>query len=107
MWESPPIEKLQEAIENPNNPIGMRMRSAYFLKQAYENAIRNKSSDDDDDNNSNNATVDIDDVVVQTLCQGLLDQRHGSLLRHEFAYVMGQTRDERVCITFFKGLMEF
>jgi len=26
-----------------------------------------------------------------------LDERHGSLLRHEFAYVMGQIRDERCC----------
>jgi hypothetical protein len=112
MFEPPPLAKLQEAIASPSQPIGMRMRAAYFLRQAYENAIRNK--DDGKDNDDSAASVDdalsggevqegggikgkaIDDIVIETLGQGLLDPEHGSLLRHEFAYVMGQLRDERV-----------
>ena len=111
MFEAPPLSKLKEAIASPSEPIGMRMRAAYFLRQAYENAMRNKDlagggSDInlDDKNVERNATLSnsereskaVDDIVIETLSQGLLDQEHGSLLRHEFAYVMGQLRDERV-----------
>jgi len=53
--------------------------------------MRNK---DDDQEKSEEKTID--EIVIDTLSQGLLDPEHGSLLRHEFAYVMGQLRDERV-----------
>ncbi len=97
MFEAPPLSNLQEALASPTNPIGMRMRAAYYLRQAYENYQRNKDGDDDnDEGNKNNNKQKIDEIVIETLSKGLEDTRHGSLLRHEFAYVMGQIRDERV-----------
>ena len=81
------------------------MRAAYYLRQAYENEMKNKDEDDepkDEHNNENEQQQQqrhqtIDEIVIETLSQGLLNQKHGSLLRHEFAYVMGQLRDERCC----------
>ena len=111
MFEAPPLHKLQEAIADPENPIGMRMRAAYYLRQAYDNYIRNNDDgeceDSKSDGDSDNGTEkkmekeetgekEIDEIVIETLCKGLEDVRHGSLLRHEFAYVMGQIRDPRV-----------
>jgi len=57
------------------------MRAAYFLRQAHSN------------------DESIQARAVNALALGLLDRRHGSLMRHEFAYVMGQLRDERCCDT--------
>ena len=115
MFEAPPLNKLQEAIADPENPIGMRMRAAYYLRQAYDNYKRNNDNDNNDDDDdgtekkleneeeSASSAVEkvtgekeVDEVVIETLCKGLEDERHGSLLRHEFAYVMGQIRDPRV-----------
>ena len=103
MFEAPPLTQLQEAIASPNNPIGMRMRASYYLKQAYENYMKNfeekevtTNYDDDDDDDDDRTSID--KIVIETLCAGLNDKRHGSLLRHEFAYVMGQIRDERVSL---------
>lgn len=95
MFEAPPLPNLQEALASPTNPIGMRMRAAYYLRQAYENYQRNKDDEDANDEGSNKEQK-IDEIVIETLSKGLEDTRHGSLLRHEFAYVMGQIRDERV-----------
>ena len=55
--------------------------------------MRNKS--DHDDGEPSTSEVDISLLVIQTLSKSLADTRHGALLRHEFAYVMGQLRDER------------
>jgi hypothetical protein len=97
MWEAPPLSKLQEALASPSNPIGMRMRTAYFLRQAYENAIRNKDEEEEDGGGDKvNKKKDVDDIVIETLGQELQNKKHGSLLRHEFAYCMGQLKDERV-----------
>jgi deoxyhypusine monooxygenase len=88
MWEAPPFADLVKALEDPTNPIGMRMRAAYFLRQAHTDH------------------KELQDEIVQTLGKGLLDERHGSLMRHEFAYVMGQLRDERCCETLQDVLLE-
>lgn len=82
MWETPTLDELQKAIDDPENPIGMRMRAAYYLRHVHD-----KAGNDED------ATQQL---VVDTLSKGLEEQKHGSLMRHEFAYVMGQLRDERV-----------
>lgn len=82
MWEKPPLNVLQKSIEDPSNPIGMRMRAAYYLRQEHSQASE---------------SLAIQQTVVDTLAAGLLDPRHGSLMRHEFAYVMGQLRDKRCC----------
>ena len=92
------------------------MRAAYFLRQEYDNAIRNgactsfATNGENEDCNANeeqktapaaaaSATPEgiVANKVIQLLGVGLCDPRHGSLLRHEFAYVMGQLRDERCC----------
>jgi deoxyhypusine monooxygenase len=79
MWgKAPPLESLQDALADSSKPIGMRMRAAYFLKQEFGKEQHQ-------------------DLVIASLSKGLKDARHGSLMRHEFAYVMGQLRDERCC----------
>ena len=57
------------------------MRAAYYL--------RSKFAEEGGEENQ--------DEIVLALSVGLGDFRHGSLMRHEFAYVMGQLRDERCC----------
>lgn len=74
----PPLDSLDECLSNPKNPIGMRMRAAYFLRHVHSTCQEDQ------------------ETVVKALGNGLLDGNHGSLLRHEFAYVMGQMKDERV-----------
>eukprot|EP00979_Chaetoceros_neogracilis_P015996 scaffold6819_cov256-Chaetoceros_neogracile.AAC.10 len=102
MFQAPPLRKLQEAIASPSAPIGMRMRAAYFLRQAYEIEMKNKDPHDDNEHedardHKQEGNETIDEIVIETLSRGLLNREHGSLLRHEFAYVMGQLRDERCC----------
>lgn len=80
MWDTPSLAELQKALDDPSNPIGMRMRAAYHLRHVHDKA-----------ENENDQLL-----VVEALSKGLLDPRHGSLMRHEFAYVMGQLKDERV-----------
>lgn len=59
----------------------MRMRAAYYLRQAHADEPSQQQE------------------VINALSSGLMDARQGSLMRHEFAYVMGQLRDERCCET--------
>lgn len=80
MWETPSLPELESALADPSHPIGMRMRAAYYLRHVHDKA--------DEENNQ--------DAVVQALAKGLTERCHGSLMRHEFAYVMGQLKDERV-----------
>ncbi|CAB9523818.1 Deoxyhypusine hydroxylase [Seminavis robusta] len=88
MWDSaPPLSVLESSISNPESPIGMRMRAAYFLKQLYSNASTG----------SNDSSSDVQQRVIASLTSGLKDTHHGSLMRHEYAYVMGQLGDERCC----------
>jgi deoxyhypusine monooxygenase len=104
MWETPPFESVIKALEDPANPIGMRMRAAYFLRTEHAHCVKNDVHDDDDDedNNDNEKNNIINkqrrkDQVVVALSLGLRDERHGSLMRHEFAYIMGQLRDDACC----------
>lgn len=111
MWEAPPLSALEKAVRSPDtSPVGMRMRAAYFLRQEYDNAVRNGASTTGENEDCNDeqktasaaaGTTTPEDIVankvIQLLGVGLCDPRHGSLLRHEFAYVMGQLRDERCC----------
>jgi deoxyhypusine monooxygenase len=83
MWDTPSLAELQKALGDPSNPIGMRMRAAYHLRHVHDKA-----------ENENDQIL-----VVEALSKGLLDPRHGSLMRHEFAYVMGQLKDKRCCET--------
>lgn len=58
------------------------MRAAYFLRQAYE-----------EDGSSEDTRL----AVLKSLGTALREPLHGPLLRHEFAYVMGQLRDQQAC----------
>ena len=60
------------------------MRAAYFLRHHYSTV--EESSDDVTRGE-----------IIRNLCVSLKQRDHGSLLRHEFAYVMGQIRDARAC----------
>ena len=94
MWgEAPSISKLREALEDPSRAIGMRMRAAYYLKQVHAN---NHGEDQHQQQ----------DEIVLILSKGLLEKGHGSLMRHEFAYVMGQLKDERCCHTLEQVLLQ-
>jgi hypothetical protein len=84
MWETPPLSDLKNALEDASNPIGMRMRAAYFLRHLHDN-------NDDDDYNS-----DSQQEIVDILARAAKDREMGSLMRHELCYVMGQVRDEKV-----------
>jgi len=78
----------------------MRMRATYFLRQAYDNFTKNVEHDtattaDEKKTAFHDEDSDTSLAVISTLSKSLDDNRHGALLRHEFAYVLGQLRDER------------
>jgi deoxyhypusine monooxygenase len=80
MWERPSLNVLEQSLtDSSNNPIGMRMRAAYYLRQEYHDVEYHREK------------------VIDILSKNLKDESHGSLMRHEFAYVLGQLRDERAC----------
>jgi deoxyhypusine monooxygenase len=70
-------------MEDPSKPIGQRMRGAYYLRQIY-------SEDKTEDGPSRS-------TVVSCLSSALRMKDHGTLMRHEFAYVLGQLRDDKAC----------
>lgn len=59
-------------------PVAQRMRAAYWLKHVYENAAESSS---------------LRSTARRALELAMLHRSHGSLLRHEAAYVLGQLRD--------------
>jgi len=78
----------------------MRMRATYFLRQEYDNYTKNLEDDTTTATEEKITTINDEDndislAVINTLSKSLDDNRHGALLRHEFAYVLGQLRDER------------
>lgn len=78
----PSTEALIESLNNPSNAIGMRMRAAYYLRQVHE---------------INEGDRKVQEEVISALGSNLLKSSHGSLMRHEIAYVMGQLRDVASC----------
>lgn len=84
MWTIPPFEELKVTLEDPSSPIGKRMRAAYYCKQRFVNAQKNNEESPE---------------IVALLCQQVFEPRHGSLLRHEFAYVLGQLQTPLACQT--------
>jgi deoxyhypusine monooxygenase len=70
----------------------MRMRATYYLRQLYDDFQRNNETTaqtPDDETKADDA------LIIDTLCNQLRIPSHGALLRHEFAYVLGQLRDIR------------
>ena len=77
--DKPSIDQLQACLRDVSSPVGLRMRSTYFLRQSY------------DEDESSRMTV------LDCLGSSLKNEKHGPLLRHEFAYVLGQLRDDNAC----------
>jgi len=69
----PPMHALRESLEQPDGPVGKRMRAIYYLR-----------------------TIGGAEAI-QVLSDALRDKRGSPLLRHELAYVLGQLRDETAC----------
>ena len=81
------------------------MRATYFLKQQYDNDKRN-ALESGDERRSERPSDDVSQIVIDALANNLAKRHHGSLLRHEFAYVLGQLRDERSTSILEKTLMD-
>jgi deoxyhypusine monooxygenase len=116
MWgTAPSMDKLVEAIvtmkgggkeDIPSpHPIGMRMRAAYYLKQTYIDSKTNQgqvvaeptTTTAEQQKEQQQQQQLLQSQIIETLCLGLRDKRHGSLMRHEFAYVLGQLADPQSC----------
>lgn len=100
----PSLGELKDAVEDPSKPIGMRMRAAYFLRQVYsdskESAMKQRGGGERKEGEAkveDERSGGVCREVVDALANALRDERHGSLMRHEFAYVLGQIRDDRCC----------
>eukprot|EP01050_Picozoa_sp_SAG11_P015552 SAG11_NODE_2029_length_3902_cov_2.613463_2_plen_96_part_00 len=87
MFNCPPTQALisslvpsehSDAPDVSKLPVAQRMRAAYWLKHVYESA-------DSDEAKRCSARLALE--------RGMLHRPHGSLLRHEAAYVLGQLRD--------------
>ena len=78
MFRIPPLSALQQCLADPNQPIGARMRASYHCKQIY---------------NLPHTTRETKSTIVKTLAAELKAAEHGKLMRHEFAYVLGQMQD--------------
>jgi len=109
MWEIPELADIQTTLRDPSSPIGMRMRAAYYAKQLFvdlqkeEEEGRGEGKIDDFNTSTNERVVSrrsqkMEDIIT-VLCEQVFVKEHGSLLRHEFAYVLGQMKTERVCTT--------
>ncbi|KAL7569069.1 hypothetical protein ACA910_016912 [Epithemia clementina (nom. ined.)] len=88
MWEVPPLAVLVASVQEPSNPIGKRMRAAYYLRTLFSKEGEEAQL-----------------AIIRALSVGLADTGQGSLMRHEFAYIMGQLRDKRFCPTLEEVLM--
>ncbi|GKY95132.1 hypothetical protein MPSEU_000477100 [Mayamaea pseudoterrestris] len=93
--ETPPVATLIEAIHDPLNPIGMRMRSAYYLRHAYQQTTNDNSQEVVSDSNTLEKATN--HLIIDALVRELENLDHKSLMRHEFAYVLGQLQDTRAC----------
>lgn len=88
----PSLEKLQAPLlAKEIAPIGARMRAAYYLKQAY--GLLKKQQEEATSADSSASLETQRDSILSTLSTALLESKHGSLLRHEVAYVLGQIGD--------------
>ena len=87
MFTTPPTAELVSTLEDPKSPIGKRMRAAYYCKQVLSISSSGGNNSGDDDSTSFN--------LIDMLGKQLLNPEHGSLMRHEFAYILGQLQDSQ------------
>lgn len=79
------MAELIACVKDPGQPIGKRMRAAYYLRSSF--SVNMKNGD----------RKESQEEIIEALSIGLRDERQGSLMRHEFAYILGQLRDDRSC----------
>lgn len=101
MWTVPELEEIQQTLRDPSSPIGMRMRAAYYGKQLFVDLQKEEGEEKDGDETISNR-IDRSrkmEGIVKVLCEQVFVEEHGSLLRHEFAYVLGQMKTDQACTT--------
>jgi len=100
MWTVPQFQEVQATLRDPSSPIGMRMRAAYYAKQLFVDLRKEETDEgkdgDDSDAKKSERSQKMEDIVT-VLCEQVFVKEHGSLLRHEFAYVLGQMKTEQAC----------
>lgn len=94
MWTVPGIEEVFETLRNPSSPIGMRMRAAYYAKQRFVDLQKEMEEEKGSEGTDRS---EIMGQIVDVLCEQVFAEEHGSLLRHEFAYVLGQMKTVQAC----------
>lgn len=105
MWTVPELEEIEQTLRDPSSPIGMRMRAAYYAKQLFVDLQkeREETKDETEENLDRSQKMK---AVVNVLCEQVFVKEHGSLLRHEFAYVLGQMKTDQACTTLEKLLVK-
>lgn len=104
MWTVPEFEEIQQTLRDPSSPIGMRMRAAYYAKQLFVDLQK----EEEETKGENEEALDRSQkmqAVVDVLCEQVFAKEHGSLLRHEFAYVLGQMKTDQACMALEKLLV--
>ena len=97
MWTVPELGEIQQTLRDPSSLIGMRMRAAYHAKQLFVDLQKEGGNNGDGtDTNKAERSQKMQDIV-NVLCEQVFVEEHGSLLRHEFAYVLGQMKTEQAC----------
>jgi deoxyhypusine monooxygenase len=101
MWTIPHLEDIEATLRDPDALIGKRMRAAYYAKQLFMNdktkVQQERKTQDDDNNDTLAVSTFLQRRILDVLCQQVFVKEHGSLLRHEFAYVLGQMQSTRAC----------
>jgi len=101
MWTVPDLEGIQQTLRDPSSPVGMRMRAAYYAKQLFVD-LQNEEYREKEDGILDCINIDRSrkmEDAVKVLCEQVFVEEHGSLLRHEFAYVLGQMKTDQACKT--------
>jgi deoxyhypusine monooxygenase len=78
---APPLEVLKETLKDTASPVSKSMRAAYFLRSLHTGSDCPSTKE----------------AVISVLASALRNKSSGALLRHEFAYVLGQMRDKLAC----------
>ena len=74
---TPPLPALIDTLDDPTSPVPKLMRAAYYVRNVYERDSTTKAAKDS---------------IVRALCRAL-EGTGGALIRHEYAYVLGQIGD--------------
>jgi len=84
---TPTLTTLLRSLSTP--PISQQTQSLYYIRQHYQN----------------NPNLSTQSKIVKSLSHHLCNQHHGSLLRHEIAYILGQLGDKD-CIHVLSSILQ-